>query len=161
MGRTPSHRTRHRVDARRTFSLLVAAAVLAVGGCGLVDEGEWTPEERESIAEFVSGLEHLRQGITTLNEASPRGLTDDQRQEALEHLELAREQTAGMADSVMANIHPDLPVYHRSRLQRGIDDRIRALNGGHLYRFASGITRLGEWAEWYTRTRDEWNLPRR
>lgn len=161
MGRTPSHRTRYRVDARRTFSLLVAATVLTVGGCGLLDDDEWTREERESVAEFVSGLEHLREGITTLNEVGPRGLTDDQRQEALERLQLAREQTAGMADSLMAKIHPDLPVYHRSRLQRGIDDRIRALNGGHIYRFASGITRLGEWAEWYTRTRDDWNLPRR
>lgn len=161
MDRPPRPRNRRESDARRTFRVFVVAALLAVGGCGLSDDGEWTPEERESVAEFVSGLEHLGQGIATLNEADPQTRTQAQRQEALEHLRRARDLTAGMGDSLLAKIHPQLPVYHRSRLQRGIEDRIRALNGGHRYRFASGITRLGEWAEWYTRTREDWNLPRR
>lgn len=161
MDRTPRPPIRREIHPRWTFHLFVAAALLTVGGCGLWNDGEWTPEERASVAEFVSGLEHLGQGIATLNEANPQGLTEAQRQEALEHLRRAGDLTAGMGDSLLAKIHPQLPVYHRSRLQRGIADRIRALNGGHRYRFASGITRLGEWAEWYTRTRDDWNLPRR
>ena len=135
---------------------------LVVGGCGLGDDGEWTSEEREAVAEFISGLDHLGRGISTLNQAAnPGDLSEAQRQEALGHLRRAQALIGEMGDSLLTKIHPQLPVYHRSRLQKGIDDRIRALNGGHGYRFASGITRLREWADWYTRTRDDWNLPRR
>jgi len=135
-----------------------------VGGCGAGPggSGDWTPEEREAVDSLISGLGHLQAGITALNQAGggPRP-TGAGRDRALEHLRRAEAATAGIGDSVLVKLHPELPVYFRARLRRGIEDRIRSLEGGHLYRYSSAVTRLGEWADWYTRTRDAWNLPRR
>lgn len=147
-----------------TRLLVVVSVWLTIGAtaCGpdAGSAGEWTPAEREAIDEFVSGLVELRDGLSVLNAAGPE-LSDEERERALEHLRRAREQTAGIGDSVLVRIHPELPVRVQSRLRRGIEDRIRSLNGAHPYRFVSGYQRLNDWAEWYDETRSSWNLPGR
>lgn len=142
--------------------LLAILPMAAACGLGAGDSGDWAPEEREAVDSLISGLGHLETGITALNEGGgtprPTGAVQDR---ALEHLRRAERATAGISDSVLAKIHPELPARYRARLRRGIQDRIRSLEGGHLYRYSSAVTRLGEWADWYNRTRDDWNLPRR
>lgn len=148
----------------RPFVLGILAMVpLATSGCGAAGGGDetWTEAERESVSEFVSGLEELREGISVLNQATPESLSTEEREQALEHLRLARERIAGVGDSVLARIHPELPLRVRARLLSGLDDRIFGLEDGRPSRFFWGTSRLDDWAEWYDRTRSGWNLPRR
>lgn len=163
--RTPPPRGRSPLPGtRRIRGLLLLALLPVTTVCGLGPDGsgDWTPEEREAVDSLISGLGHLQAGITALNEGGggprPAGAV---RERALEHLRDAERATAQVGDSVLSKIHPELPTYYRARLRRGIEDRIRSLEGGHLYRYSSAVTRLGEWAEWYDRTRDDWKLPRR
>jgi len=160
----PSPFALHRTSGWTRLLVVVVSLSLTIGAtaCGTDagSAGEWTPAEREAIDEFVSGLAELRDGLSVLNAAGPE-LSDEERERALEHLRRAREQTAGIGDSVLVRIHPELPVRVHSRLRRGIEDRIRGLNGAHAYRFVSGYQRLTDWAEWYDETRSSWNLPGR
>lgn len=153
-----------KIAARRWIRLpLIVVGLVVAAGCGLDSGGAngWTTEEREAVSEFISGLEELRDGLSILNAATLEELSENQRQRALEHLRGARERTATVGDSVLAKIHPELPTRVDYHLRRGIDDRIRSLNGAHPYRLLSGIRRLNQWAEWYDQTRESWNLPGR
>ncbi|MDX1566182.1 MAG: hypothetical protein R3223_00180 [Longimicrobiales bacterium] len=141
----------------------MATAVLAMVGCGGTGEGDetWTDSEREAVSEFVSGLEELQEGISVLNQTTPERLSAEEREQVLEHLRLARERISGVEDSVLARMHPELPLRVQARLLKGLDDRIFGLEDGRPSRFFWGTTRLNEWTDWYNQTRRDWNLPRR
>ncbi|MFW6198965.1 MAG: hypothetical protein ACOC8K_00185 [Gemmatimonadota bacterium] len=157
------YRGSERLRAFGVPPLLWAGLVLVAAGCGVAggDDETWTEEERESVSGFISGLEELRNGLSVLNQSAPGSLSAEERERALEHLRRAREQTAAVGESVLAKIHPELPVQVRARLLNGLDDRIFGLEDGRPSRFFWGTSRLNEWAEWYDRTRSSWNLPRR